>query len=202
MKGTIQPTGLCSTAATAAWLGVAGFASPLFGQSTNSALPLLAPAYPEIPPTFWELHAAAILVSGSALLAAAIGYVLLRLRPEPPVAAPPEIRAHASLIDLQREPEEGKVLSEISQVLRRYASEAFDLPAGEQTTAELSAALAGSARIDPELARAVGDFLRGCDTRKFSPAGSPAPLNAATRALELVAQMEKQRMKFIINNHD
>jgi hypothetical protein len=172
------------------------FGPHLFAQPTNDGLPPLAPAYPEMPPPFWELHESIIVVGSLTLLAAAALYLLVRMRNTTPGIVPPGILAHAALIRLQRQPEEGNVLSEISQVLRRYVSTAFALPVGEQTTAEFSAALAGNAKVGPELAQAVCGFLRECDERKFSPANPSVPLNAATRALEMVAQMERQRMPF------
>jgi hypothetical protein len=180
----------------AAFLHPALFDTPLFAQSTNNGLPPLAPAYPEMPPPFWELHESIIVVGSFALLAAATLYLLARLRPATPEIVPPGILAHAALVRLQRQPEEGNVLSEISQTLRRYVSAAFALPVGELTTAELSAALADNANVGPELAQGVRGLLRECDERKFSPAVPSVPLNAATRALEMVAQLEKRRMQF------
>lgn len=159
---------------------------PLSAQNSTNALPRLAPAYPEMPPTFWEQHGTTVLVGGVIFLAfvALVMWQILKPRPKP--VLPPEILAREALAQLQRQPEDGQVLSDISQVLRRYVSTAFDISAGELTTAEFSAALAGSEKIGAELAQAVSSFLRECDERKFSPASATAPLNAAARALELV----------------
>jgi hypothetical protein len=180
----------------AAFLCPALFDTHLFAQSTTNGLPPLAPAYPEMPPPFWELHESTIVVGSLALLAAATLYLLARLRPATTEIVPPGILAHAALVRLQRQPEDGNVLSEISQALRRYVSAAFALPAGELTTAELSAALADNANVGRELAQGVCGLLRECDERKFSPAVPSVPLNAATRAFEIVAQLEKRRMQF------
>ena len=101
--------------------------------------------------------------------------------------------AREALAKLQRQPEDGNVLSQISQILRRYVGAAFQFPSGEATTAEFSAALAGSEKIGAELAQTISSFLHECDERKFSPANPTAPLNAATRALEIISLVEKVR---------
>jgi hypothetical protein len=106
---------------------------------------------------------------------------------------PPEILAREALTKLLRQPEDGKILSEVSQILRRYVITAFELPAAELTTTEFCAALAASEKVGAELAQTISSFLRECDGRKFSPASEPAPLNAAERALELIALAEEVR---------
>ena len=165
-------------------------ARPLSAENSTNALPPLAPAYPEMPPTFWEQHGTTVLVGGVIFLtfAALVAWRIFKPRLKP--VLPPEILAREALAHLQHQPEAGQVLSDISQVLRRYISAAFEIPAGELTTAEFSAALAGSEKIGVELAHAISSFLRECDERKFSPASSAAPLNAATRALDLITLAE------------
>jgi hypothetical protein len=171
------------------FLSLTVFVSPTFAQSTN-ALPPLAPAYGEIPATFWELHGTAMLVAGFVFLAVVGAASWMILRARPPVIPPPEVLARETLTKLLRQSENGKVLSEISQTLRRYLAAAFNLPPVELTTAEFSRALGGSQSIGPELAQAIAGFLRECDQRKFSPANAGSPLNAASQALKLVEQSE------------
>jgi hypothetical protein len=158
-------------------------------------LPVLAPPYGELPPSFWAQHETAIIVGGFALLA--VVFLLLRawLRPETPVIVPPEMLARRTLEKLQAQPEDGKLLSEISQALRRYLAAAFALPGGEMTTVEFCAALAADEKIGAELAQMISNFLRECDARKFSPASLVAPLNAAGRALELVSAAKVRRSR-------
>jgi hypothetical protein len=165
----------------------------LFAQSSTNTLPALSPAYPELPPTFWEQHESAIIVGGFAFLAVAFLFLRVWLRPESKIILPPEILARDALTQLLRQPEDGKLLSEVSQILRRYVAAAFELPSGEMTTVEFSAAIAGNEKIGAELAQTISSFLRECDERKFSPVNSSAPLNAATRALELISLAEKAR---------
>lgn len=166
---------------------------PLRAQPSTNALPPLAPADPELPPTFWEQHGALILLGGFIYLALVAIALWRILKPRPQPVLPPEILAREALARLHRQPEDGRGLSEISQALRRYLVAAFEIAGGELTTAEFSAALAGNPRIGAELAQGISGFLRACDERKFSPAASGAPLHAASRALELIALAERAR---------
>jgi hypothetical protein len=165
----------------------------LFAQASTNALPALAPPYGEIPPTFWEQHGTMILVVGMAVIALAVLILWKIFRPKPPVILPPEVLAREALTKLLRQPEDGKLLSNVSQILRRYVTAAFELPAAELTTTEFCAALAASVKVGTEPAQTISDFLRACDERKFSTSPAAAPLNAATRALELVALTENAR---------
>ena len=165
---------------------------PSLAPAHSEMLPPLAPAYGEIKPTLWEQHGTAVLIAGFVLIALAglIGWLICRSKPA--VVVPPDILVRRSLMKLQSQPENGNVLSEISQTLCRYIITAFKLPSGELTTSEFSAALAANQQVGPELAQSVSGFLRECDERKFSTRNSPAPLNAASRALELVGQTESR----------
>jgi len=165
----------------------------LFAQSSTNTLPALAPPYGEISPTLWERHGTMILLAGMAVIALAVLVLWNIFRPKPPVILPPEVLAREALTKLLRQPEDGKLLSNVSQILRRYVITAFELPAAELTTTEFCAALAASEKIGTEPAQAISDFLRACDERKFSTSPAAAPLNAATRALELVVLTENAR---------
>jgi len=166
---------------------------PLFAQASTNALPALAPPYGEIPPTFWERHGTMILVAGIGVIALTVLILWKLFQPKPPVILPPEVLAREALTKLLRQHEDGKLLSNVSQILRRYVIAAFELPAAELTTTEFCAALAASEKIGTELSGTISDFLRECDERKFSTSPATAPLNAATRALELVALAENAR---------
>jgi hypothetical protein len=162
-----------------------------FAQTASNALPDLAPAYGELPPTFWEQHQTAITIASFAFLAFIFLFVMTRLRPESPKILSPETVARQALAKLQGQPEDGDFLSEVSQILRRYVAAAFGLPAAEMTTAEFCTALAASGKIGVELAQNISSFLRDCDERKFSSSNAVAPFPAAKRALALVEQAEK-----------
>ena len=158
-------------------------------------LPPLSPAYPELPPTFWEQHQTMIIVSGFAFLAFAFLLLKTMLRPDGPKILPPESMARQALNKLQNQPEDGHVLSAVSQILRRYTSETFNLPNTELTTSEFCGAISTNPQIGAELAAAIVSFLRECDVRKFSPAGGDSPMNAVQRALKLVNEAETQRAR-------
>ena len=156
-------------------------------------IPPLAPPLPEIQPAFWEQHA--VLLGACVFVALAlIGFALwLLLRPRPAQPVPPELVARNELAKLAALPETGDVLSHTSQTLRRYVAAAFNLPPGEMNTAEFCAAVREHAGIGPEVSTAFGEFLRGCDERKFSPTPAPNPLASVGRALALVELAEARR---------
>ena len=158
-------------------------------DSPDSEIPKLAPPLPELPPTFWEQHGLAMVVGGvvGAILGAVVVWLLLR--PKPAVLVPPAVRARQALEELRQRPEDGAVLSRVSQILRRYFSEVFELQAAELTTTEFEAALAGSGKAGGNLAAILTEFLRRADERKFSPA-TVEPSGAVAQALDLVAQAE------------
>jgi hypothetical protein len=172
----------------------------LHAQTDTNALPKLVPAYGQLPPTFWEQHQTDIIVSGFAVLAVVGLSLLVMLRPKTPVIVPPEAVARLALLKLQGRPEDGKLLSEVSQVLRRYICAAFGLPSAEMTTAEFSATVATNEKIGGELAGTLSSFLRECDDRKFSPASPATPVNAVARALELVTRSETRLTQLAANN--
>lgn len=123
-------------------------------------------------------------------LASVLAWFILNPGPQP--VLPPAIVAREALVKCAARPEDGKVLSEVSQALRQYFGAALEFPSGELTTDELCRELEHTQKITPRLTRDVSDFLRACDERKFSPAVSSSPLNAAGRALEFVALTEKE----------
>ena len=186
------------------------FGLPIFAQTND--LPALVPAYPEIPPTFWEQHGTLVIIGAFVFLTVAAVVAWEIFRPKPAPVLPPEKIARDALARLQAQPEDGKLLSEVSQILRRYFGAVFQMPGAELTTAEFSTALSVSEKISTELAGAIAAFLRECDKRKFSPPGAvgvqasacsespPAPLDTrkrelqptAARALEIVSLVEKE----------
>jgi hypothetical protein len=163
----------------------------VFADDTN-ALPALAPAYGEISQTFFEQHGTIVLIGVFAFLILLAASLWQLLKAKPPGALPPEVIARAALEKLKLQPEDGKILSEISQILRRYICAAFEFSTNEMTTAEFSAALAESKKSGDELGQAISNFLRECDERKFSPANPKIPFGAAVRALEIVEFAEKR----------
>ena len=101
-------------------------------------------------------------------------------RPKPPVIIPPEVQARGDLESLRKLAEDGRVLSKVSQAVRRYFGAAFALPPGELTTAEFCRAMAANDQVGSELSTTTSDFLRRCDERKFAP-DAPARGNGRRR---------------------
>jgi hypothetical protein len=165
-------------------------------RKSADEIPPLAPPLPVMAPSFleqygWLLGLAALFV----LLLAAIVTAFLLRPSKPPVLPAAAGQARAVIAALQGRPEDGATLGQISQALRHYFIAAFWLHSGETTTAEFCAALKANAQVGPELSKAAGDFLRYCDERKFSPSHTLPPINAASRALQLVEMAEAQRVR-------
>ena len=161
-------------------------------HAQTNDLPALVPAYGEIPPTFLEQHKAIVIIGVFAFLTLAAFGVWKIFNPKPAPVLPPEKIAREALARLQAQPEDGKLLSEVSQILRRYVGTVFGFPGGEMTTAEFCGAISRHEKIGTELSGAIASFLRECDVRKFSPANSATPVNAVQRALEIVARVENE----------
>jgi hypothetical protein len=164
----------------------------LAGVDTNP-IPPLRPPRADLAPGYWEQHAVSTIAVSVAGLALAAVVIWRLTRPKPPVLVPPEIEARRALEPLQAKPEDGRLLSEVSQIMRHYVSAAFELAAGEMTTAEFCRIISASGSVGPELASALESFMRRCDEKKFSPAPPAPALNAARRAMALLEQAEARR---------
>jgi hypothetical protein len=162
-------------------------------DSPLEKIPPLLPPRGEIPPSFWEQHGLLVVLVGLLLLGLVCAGIWWLMRPKAPVITPPAEQARQALEPLGRQPEDGAVLSRVSQVMRHYLAAAFGLPAGEQTTAEFSRVLVSHAAIGPALSVPVTNFLRQCDERKFAPGSAGAPLGAVAQALQLLEQAEARR---------
>jgi hypothetical protein len=169
-------------------LFVAGVA---FAQSSDDVPPLL-PARPEIPPTLWEQHG--ILIVGLSVLAVALAAAAIwwLLQPQPPVPVPIEIQTRQELERLNKNTEDGKTISRVSQVLKRYVAVAFEFPPGEMTTTEFNRAARESEKLGQQLTTQISDFLRQCDEQKFSPTAG-VQISAGARAVELFQAGEARR---------
>ena len=172
----------------------------IMAQASRKALPALAPAYGEIPPTFWEQHETAIFIGSFALLALVFLLVRLRLRPESKVILPPAVVARQALEKLQSRPEDGEILSETSRILRQYFSAAFGLPATEMTTAEFCDALAAHDQIGGKLAQSVANLLSVCNKDQFAPKIIAPPINAVNRVRELISRSETRLAQITSDN--
>jgi hypothetical protein len=163
-------------------------------ETTNAPLKLLPP-YGELPPTFWEQNATQISFAGLGVVAFLICFLWLVFRPKPKIIVPPEVRAREALEHLRLQPEDGAVLSRVSQVVRNYFSAAFQLSLGELTTTEFIREISGNEKIGAELSTATANFLRECDNHKFSATAGSEKIDAANRALNLIEQAEQRRVQ-------
>jgi hypothetical protein len=169
---------------------------PLMATTNRPAareIPPLRPPWGEIPPTFWERHGVWVILSGVLLLGLLAAGVWWLRRSRPAVVVPPETRARQELELLRTQPEDGPVLSRVSQALRRYVVAAFGLPPGEGTTADFCQAISGSGRLGPELTQSLSEFMRRCDEHKFAPPAPRPALGAAVQGLKLIEAAEVRR---------
>ena len=172
-------------------LSVLGAVSAM-AQSTND-LPELIPPYAALPPTFWEQYGLTLVV-GSLVCVVVVGATVWMIsRPKPVPVLPPEVQARRALEALRAQPENGDLLSQVSQILRRYISAAFGLPAGELTTQELISAMTSNREFDGKLRQATSQFLEFCDSRKFAPRPATSLQSAVSLALALIEQGESVR---------
>jgi len=176
--------------AAAALFITASLIAQATNEGPNGPVPQLRPPRGEIPPTFWEQYAGWISAAALVAMAATGAAVWYARRPRPELIISPEFAARKALEPLRAKPEDGDVLSQVSQILRRYIIRVFVLDPGELTTTEFCAALGRQPRINPELAAALCDFLRRCDERKFSPGTGGPALDAVPNALRFVELAE------------
>jgi hypothetical protein len=169
-------------------------ASSARAQDDTNEVPQILPPHAELPPTFWEQHGVVVIVVGMTLLALLGLTIWLRTRPKPPVMIPPEVQAREALAALPIAASEGERLSQVSRIMRHYVQQAFELPRAELNTTEFCLLVAEHPAIGPRLAGALVEFLRESDRRKFSPEpGTPAAVDAVTRALGIIEQAEGRR---------
>lgn len=185
----------------AEWLACFGLflvAGRLQAQPSN-APPSLAPVYPEIPPTLWQQHNVAVIIGGILFIVVQslwLYKMLMRLQPK---VEPVENLTRAALNRLANEPEDGKLLSEVSRILRDYFGKQFQMRGAEATTAEFIAALGQNKKIPSELAGKISSFLNECDVKKFSRAVSAKDSEAVERAMDLVNEAESVRQTLQAN---
>jgi len=126
---------------------------------------------PTAPPTGWEwLWWALAVMALGALLAGLLIFILTRRRQiAVPPTIPPHIRAMERLmaaLGLIREPKPFVIA--VSDTLRTYLEERFELRAPEQTTQEFLHELQHTELLPPDQKASLGEFLMRCDLVKFA----------------------------------
>lgn len=187
------------TAAVGLWLAcfVLRALAPAALAQTNGApdeeIPPLLPPRGEMPPTFGEQYGVWLVLAGIVAFLLVCGAVWFLLRPRPATVIPPAAQARTELEQLRQKPEDGAVLTRVSQVLRRYVAAAFGLTPEERTTAEFCNALGSVEEVGPELSSDLTRFLKECDIRKFAPASTLStiePVGAVPHAFNLIDEAE------------
>ena len=190
-----RPSSFGSRTLTAAlWLLAPVLTLPASDPTVPDDIPPLRPPHAEIPPTFWEQHSVLVILLAALLLVLVCAAAWFVTRPKPLAIVPPKVQARQALEPLRQQPEDGALLSRVSQILRHYVAAAFNLPPGELTTAEFCRAVTGHTQIGPDLSAALSEFLRLCDQDKFSPPASVPPLSAVDRALKLIDRSQARRL--------
>ncbi len=131
-------------------------------------------------PVPWGRYGALLLLLAAAA-AVAYWYKFVRVVPGPPPAPPipPHVRALAALEAIQREKlvESGlykEYYIRVSDVLRHYMEDQFQLRAPERTTEEFLAEIQHNAMLGLQEQLLLRAFLRHCDLVKFAKA-EPSP---------------------------
>ena len=132
------------------------------------ALPDIAPPvnYSLVPP--WMIFVASLIVL--TIFGLALWYGRRLFRKNKPTSSPRE-RALAALKAIEDEVE--KIASyqfsiRVSDILRRYVVEQFDLPMTRLTSVEFLSAIGSAANFSEEEKTLLADFLSRCDLIKFA----------------------------------
>jgi hypothetical protein len=122
--------------------------------------------YSLLPP--WVIFVASLLVL--TIIGLAIWYGRKLFRKEQPTPSPGE-RALAALSRIESEVEKiapYQFSIRVSDILRRYVMEQFDLPMTRQTSVEFLNAIAAAANFSDDEKTLLADFLNRCDLIKFA----------------------------------
>jgi hypothetical protein len=136
---------------------------------------LLAQALPDIaPPVNYSLVPPWMIFVGSLVVLTIIGLAIWygrRFFRKTQVTVSPRERALAALSAIEKEV--GKIAPyqfsiRVSDILRRYVVEQFDLPMTRQTSVEFLNAIASAPNFGDEERALLADFLNRCDLIKFA----------------------------------
>lgn len=116
----------------------------------------------------WTIFVACLLVL--TIIGLAIWYGRKLFQKEKPVPTPHE-RALAALNEIKKDVERINPYQfsiRVSDILRRYVMEQFDLPMTRQTSVEFLNAIGSAASFGDEEKALLSDFLNRCDLIKFA----------------------------------
>ena len=136
---------------------------------------LLAQALPDIaPPVNYSLVPPWMIFVGSSVVLTIIGLAIWYGRKffrKKQVTLSPRERALAALSEIESEVERiapYQFSIRVSNILRRYVVEQFDLPMTRQTSVEFLNAIASAPNFGDEEKALLADFLNRCDLIKFA----------------------------------
>ena len=136
---------------------------------------LLAQALPDIaPPVNYSLVPPWMIFVGSLVVITIIGLAIWygrRFFRKKQVTLSPRERALAALSEIESEVERiapYQFSIRVSNILRRYVVEQFDLPMTRQTSVEFLNAIASAPNFGDEEKALLADFLNRCDLIKFA----------------------------------
>ena len=136
---------------------------------------LLAQALPDIaPPVNYSLVPPWMIFVGSLVVLTIIGLAIWygrRFFRKKQVTLSPRERALAALSEIESEVERiapYQFSIRVSNILRRYVVEQFDLPMTRQTSVEFLNAIASAPNFGDEEKTLLADFLNRCDLIKFA----------------------------------
>jgi hypothetical protein len=136
---------------------------------------LLAQAGPDIaPPVNYSLVPAWMIFVGSLIVLTIIGLAIWhgrRLFRKTQVMVSPRERGLAALNAIEKDVEKiapYQFSIRVSEILRRYVVEQFDLPMTRQTSVEFLNTIASTPKFGDEEKALLADFLNRCDLIKFA----------------------------------
>jgi hypothetical protein len=136
----------------------------LLAEIANDIVPPVN--YSLVPP--WMIFVASLLVL--TIIGLAIWYGRRLFRKGEPIPTPRE-RALSALNEIEREVERMNPYQfsiRVSDILRRYVMEQFDLPMTRQTSVEFLNAIGSAAKFSDDEKTLLADFLNRCDLIKFA----------------------------------
>ncbi|PYK68318.1 MAG: hypothetical protein DME45_08095 [Verrucomicrobia bacterium] len=136
----------------------------LLAESTNDIVPPVN--YSLVPP--WMIFVASLLVL--TILGLTVWYGRKLFHKEKPIPTPRE-RTLVALVEIEKEVERINPYQfsiRVSDILRRYVMEQFDLPMTRQTSVEFLNAIGSAANFSDDEKTLLADFLNRCDLIKFA----------------------------------
>jgi len=136
----------------------------LLAQNVNDIVPPVN--YSLVPP--WMIFVASLLVL--TILGLTVWYGRKLFHKEKPIPTPRE-RGLVALVEIEKEVERINPYQfsiRVSDILRRYVMEQFDLPMTRQTSVEFLNAIGLAASFSDDEKTLLADFLNRCDLIKFA----------------------------------